>query len=113
MTGAATGIGAAIAARLAREGASVVIDYVGAPGRAKEGATRVVREGGAAVALAADMADEAQVAGLVAASVGRFGRLDILGNNAGIEEQHPFLEMPRALWDRVLAVDLTGPWLCS
>jgi glucose 1-dehydrogenase len=53
------------------------------------------------------------VQNLIEQTVGRFGRLDILVNNAGIEFKHPFLEFPFDLWQKVIAVDLTGPWLCA
>ena len=54
-----------------------------------------------------------QVQHLVQQTVEKFGRLDIMVNNAGIEEKHPFLETPLDLWDKVIAVNLTGPWIGS
>jgi glucose 1-dehydrogenase len=112
VTGAATGIGNAIAVAFAAEGASVVIDYVGnsAP---TEIVKRIEDAQGEALAVAADVSDPAQVQNLIEQTVGRFGRLDILVNNAGIEFKHPFLEFPFDLWQKVIAVDLTGPWLCA
>lgn len=113
ITGADSGIGKAIALQMAREGAVVTIDYIGPP----EGAARVVRqiegEGGKALAVQADVTKVDQITNLVAQTVQTFGRLDIMVNNAGIEEKHPFLEMPLEVWNRVLAVNLTGPWLGS
>lgn len=113
VTGAATGIGRAIATHLAREGAAVAIDYHGSSDRADDLAHALETVGGKAVAIAADISDEAQVSMLVAETVKRFGRLDILVNNAGIEHEYPFLETPREQWDKVIAVNLTGPFLCS
>ena len=113
ITGASTGIGRAIAMAMAREGASVVVDYVGRPDDANGVVAQITQQGGKALAVAADVSDSAQVAQLLQQAVGQFGRLDILVNNAGIEEKHPFLEMPRAVWDKIIAIDLTGPWLCS
>jgi glucose 1-dehydrogenase len=112
VTGAATGIGSAIAVAFAAEGASVVIDYVGTSAPT-EIVKRIEDAKGKAIAVAADVSDPAQVQNLIAQTVARFGRLDILVNNAGIEFKHPFLEFPFDLWQKVIAVDLTGPWLCA
>ena len=112
ITGSATGIGKAMAQAMAREGAAVTIDYVG---RQQDAANEVVHDieqaGGKALAVSADVSQLDQVQNLVAQTVQKFGRLDIMVNNAGIEEKHPFLEMPLEVWNKVIAVDLTGPWL--
>jgi glucose 1-dehydrogenase len=113
VTGAATGIGRAIAIRFAQEGAAVTIDYVGKPDAAGEVVQAIEHAGGRALAVNADISQGDQVAQLVAQTVQKWGKLDILVNNAGIEEKHPFLEMPESVWDKVIAVDLKGPWLCS
>lgn len=113
VTGAATGIGRAIATQFVRDGASVAVDYVGKSDRADELVNALQTIDGKAIAIAADVSDEQQVAMLVEETVRRFGRLDILVNNAGIEHEYPFLETPRAEWDKVIAVNLTGPFLCS
>ena len=113
VTGAATGIGQAIAAAFAVEGAAVVVDYVGKAEVAGETLKRVADAGGQGLAVATDVSDPAQVQNLVEQTVGKFGQLDILVNNAGIEFKHPFLEFPFDLWQKVIAVDLTGPWLCA
>ncbi len=112
ITGSATGIGKAMAQAMAREGAAVTIDYVG---RQQDAANEVVHDieqaSGKALAVSADVSQLDQVQNLVAQTVQKFGRLDIMVNNAGIEEKHPFLEMPLEVWNKVIAVDLTGPWL--
>ncbi len=113
VTGSATGIGRAIAICLAREGAAVTIDYIGTPDTPRQVVGQIEQDGGKALAVEADVADLAQVTHLVAQTVQTFGRLDIMVNNAGIEEKHPFLEMPLALWQKIITVNLTGPWLCS
>ncbi|HVA36535.1 MAG TPA: SDR family oxidoreductase [Candidatus Dormibacteraeota bacterium] len=113
VTGAATGIGSAIARHLASAGAAVVVDYVGDPAVANGVVSTITGSGGRAIAVEADVSDEAHVERLVAQTVSAFGRLDVLVNNAGIEEKHPFLETPAHVWDKILAVNLTGPWLCS
>ena len=84
VTGASRGIGAAIARRLAREGASVAVGYSSSPEKAKAVVKEIERAGVRAEAFQADMADPAQVGALVESVIGRFGRLDILVNNAGV-----------------------------
>ena len=113
VTGAATGIGKAIALGMAAEGASVVVDYVGDPVAANGVVQQIQAAGGKAVAVAADVSNPDQVNQLIQKAVGAFGRLDILVNNAGLEYKHPFPEFPFELWQKVIAVDLTGPFLCA
>jgi len=114
VTGSATGIGKSIACRFAREGAAVSVDYVA---RDERSASAIVQEiksgGGKALTVSADISDQSQVRDLVTQTVSAFGRLDIMVNNAGIEKKVPFLEVPLDLWSKVLAVDLTGAFLCS
>ncbi len=113
VTGAATGIGRAIATQFVRDGASVAIDYVGSSDRADELVHALKVVDGKAIAIAADVSDAAQVDMLIAETVKAFGRLDILVNNAGVEHEYPFLQTPTAEWDKVIAINLTGPFLCS
>ena len=105
VTGAASGIGAATAKRLASEGASVCVSDVKEPG-AREVAAAL---GGAAFAVAADVANEDAVRRLVDTAVARLGRLDVLVNNAGIgEEAVPIEEKPAADWQRVIDTNLSS-----
>ena len=113
VTGAATGIGQAIATLFAAEGAAVVVDYVGQPEAAAETVNKITAIAGRVKAVEADVSNVAQVQKLIDEGVSEFGRVDILVNNAGIEFKRPFLEFPTDLWEKVIAVDLTGPWLCS
>jgi glucose 1-dehydrogenase len=113
VTGAATGIGKAIATAMASEGASVVIDYVGAPAQANAVVQSIQASGGKALAVPADVSNPDQVSQLIQKTIDSFGRLDILVNNAGLEYKHPFTEFPFDLWQKVIAVDLTGPFLCA
>ena len=113
VTGAASGIGQAITVAFAAEGAAVVVDYVGKPESAAETLTKIAAAGGRAIAVEADVSNPAQVQNLIAQAVAKFGQLDVLVNNAGIEFKRAFLEFPFDLWQKVIAVDLTGPWLCA
>jgi len=115
VTGAATGIGSAIATRFAKSGAHVVIDYPDEQTRAQaEEVIEAVRAGGGSGDLVeADVTDERGAERLVAAAIERCGGLDILVNNAGIEESHPVVEMPLEIWEKILRVNLTGTFLCA
>ena len=112
VTGAAQGIGAAFAQGLAREGAKVAIWDVD-PGDAVAGQIRAAD--GEALAVIADVADEASVQAAIAATLAAFGRIDILVNNAALFTQvqrKPVTEITVAEWDRVSAVNIRGPFLC-
>ena len=113
VTGAATGIGKAIAIRFAKEGACVAVDYVGDDHPALDVVQEIKNQGGKAVCIEGDVSKQDEVRNLVAQTVNAFGRLDIMVNNAGIEKKVPFLDTPLDLWDKVIAVNLTGPFLCS
>ncbi|HZU11693.1 MAG TPA: SDR family oxidoreductase [Chloroflexota bacterium] len=114
VTGAATGIGRAIVERFAREGASVTLDYVSGQEADAQAVVKAVTDaGGKAQAQVADITNPADVQRLIEQAVSAHGGLDILVNNAGIEKKVPFLEVSLDLWQKVLAVDLTGPFLCA
>jgi glucose 1-dehydrogenase len=113
ITGAATGIGHAIALRFAHEGASVVVDYVGSletPNRTEE---EIKSFGGKTIAVAADISNPGQVQNLIESSVKAFGRIDIVINNAGIEKKFAFVDYPLEDLQKILAVNLIGPFLVS
>jgi NAD(P)-dependent dehydrogenase (short-subunit alcohol dehydrogenase family) len=115
VTGGNTGIGASIATRLAAAGACVVIDYVVRP----EAATALVEAinqqygEGKAIAIAADISKEEEVIRLFQEAGEKFGGLDILVNNAGTESMYGAMEMPMSEWDRVMGVNLRGPFMCA
>ncbi len=113
VTGGDTGIGEAIVLAMAREGASVMIDYHGESSPADALVEKIENFGGKAAAFAADVSKPDEVDALVAQTVKHFGGLDILVNNAGIEEKHPFLETPFEVYAKVIDINLTGVWLCS
>jgi glucose 1-dehydrogenase len=109
VTGASSGIGAAIAQEFGRQGARVVVNYVGDP----DPAQAIVAQLPEAIAAEADVSQAASVQRLLRHAVERFGGVDVLVNNAGIERHAPFLDKTEADWDAVLAVDLKGPFLCT
>jgi glucose 1-dehydrogenase len=113
VTGGDSGIGKAISTLLAQEGARVVIDYVGNPSPARALIDEIENFGGRAHAVEADISKPDDVENLVKEAAKHFGQLNILVNNAGVEEKHPFLEMPFETYKKVIDIDLTGPWLCS
>jgi NAD(P)-dependent dehydrogenase (short-subunit alcohol dehydrogenase family) len=97
----------------AREGAPVAALDI-APTAGEETAARVRAEGGDAVAFACDVANEASVRAAIAAVVERYGRIDVLYNNAGImpEADHSVLDTPVDVWDRVMGINVRGIFLC-
>ncbi len=115
ITGASSGIGRAIARRFAAEGARVVIaDVTEAPVEGGEPTQRVIAdEGGEALFIKTDVSQWDQVDALVSESVSRFGRLDVLVNNAAIYSSTPLTETSEEDWDRVMAVNLKGAFLCA
>jgi glucose 1-dehydrogenase len=113
VTGAASGIGRATATRLAAEGASVVVNYIG-DAEPAEALAREIADGGRAVAIEADVSNEEQVTSMFARAAEELGGpVDLLVNNAGIEKPFPLVDMPLEEWNRVLAVNLTGAFLCA
>ncbi len=120
VTGASTGIGEAVAVRLAQEGASVAVNYSRSRDEAEKTAARVREAHKAAgheaakqVVVQADVSDEEQVKAMFRKVFDAFGRLDVLINNAGIQNSAPSHESKTADFDRVLGVNLRGAYLCS
>lgn len=113
VTGASRGIGAIIAARLARAGASVGVNYRSSQDRAAEVVDSITNQGGEAMLVPADVSEEKSAEAAVKQVVDRWGRIDILVNNAGITRDRLLLRMTVADWDQVLNVDLRGAFLCT
>jgi len=113
VTGAAHGIGQAIALRFGSEGAQVVVNDIDANG-AEATVQAVTTQGGLAVSGVADVSDKSQVDRLFDTVLERFGRVDVLVNNAGVinVERH-FLEADETCWDHIIAVNLKSVFLCS
>ncbi|WP_198652402.1 3-oxoacyl-ACP reductase family protein [Nocardioides allogilvus] len=113
ITGAASGIGAGIARAFAVEGAVVVVVDLVAPAYVEAQLAELSSHGHEAVFVRADIADESSVAAMAEEVLERVGHVDILVNNAGIFTQALVEDLPTADWDRVLAVNLRGTFLCT
>ena len=113
VTGGSHGIGAAIAKRLAREGADVALTYLSAADRAKAVVSEIEKEGRQGLAIPADGADPKAVVGAVERTVGELGRLDILVNNAGIFPNGPLEDVTLEEVDRTLAVHVRAVFVAS
>ncbi len=113
VTGANSGIGKAVVKAMADAGANVVVNYI----RNEEDALKVVDDirstGGKAIAIEADVSKEDQVVAMYKAMLERFGTIDILVSNAGLQRDAPFTEMSLDQWKLVLDVNLTGGFLCA
>jgi len=112
VTGASRGIGLGIAEALAAEGASLVLTARNAE-RLNQDAESLARAGTTVIAVPADVTDEAQVGEVFRHTREQFGRLDLLVNNAGIFDGGPLDELSVETWDRVMATNLRGPFLCT
>lgn len=111
VTGAGSGIGAAIAERLAADGHVVAVNDLSLAA-AEQTVTRITAGGGSARAYAADVSDEASVAAMIAAITRDLGAPEILVNNAGFVHQARFTEITPAQFDRMFAVHVRGTFLC-
>jgi len=111
VTGSSLGIGRAIAVAFGREGASVAINYRSHPDEGDQAVQEIEKAGGKAISVKADVSEPEEVKGLIQKTVQEFGRLDVMVNNAGIEQKFPFLETPLDVWEKVISVNLTGVWI--
>lgn len=113
VTGGSRGIGAAIARRLAAEGADIALTYARAADKAQAVAAQIQAGGRRALAIAADSADPQQVTDAVQRTVAELGRIDILVNNAGIFPYGPFEEETLESFDRTIAIHVRAPFVAA
>jgi len=111
-TGAAHGIGAAVAERLAAEGAHVLVADIDLE-TANQTTKRIVEAGGVALACSANVSHRQAVATMIETALSEWGRLDVMVANAGIVDREPFLEMTDELFNRVLQTNLHGTFYCG
>ncbi len=112
VTGASSGIGQGVAIAFGAAGAHVAVNYHSDADGAQHTVESIEKAGGTAFAVQADVSDEDDVRSLVAATLGEFGRIDVLVANAGMQKDAPLLEMSAADWRAVIDVNLTGQFLC-
>lgn len=113
VTGASSGIGEAAARHLAKAGAAVVVNYHSDQESAERIVDDIRSQGGEAIAIEANVAQEDDVKAMFAQMFQELGTIDILVNNAGIQKDAPFTEMTLEQWNLVINVNLTGQFLCA
>jgi 3-oxoacyl-[acyl-carrier protein] reductase len=116
VTGSATGMGRSTALMLAERGCHVVVNYTRSEAEAEQTAADVEARGAAALLVRADVSSDAECREMVQTTLGRFGRLDVLVNNAGTTYfvPHPDLEgLTEEMWDRILAVNVKGTFFMA
>lgn len=112
VTGASRGIGRAIALRLAKEGAFVILNFNGSEERAREAVAEIEAAGGKAEAIGCDVSDFHGAEAFFAEIIKKYGRVDILVNNAGITRDGLLMRMSEEDFDRVIAINLKGAFNC-
>jgi 3-oxoacyl-[acyl-carrier protein] reductase len=113
VTGASRGIGKAIALDLAKNGASVAVNYAGNEAKANEVVDEIKANGGNAIAIKADVSNGDDVQAMIKEVLNEFGQLDILVNNAGITRDNLLMRMKDSEWDDVIDTNLKGVFLCT
>jgi glucose 1-dehydrogenase len=113
VTGASQGIGQGIAKRLGCDGARVIVDYVGTPEGAEETQRAIERCGSQGEIVQADVTRQEDICKLVDTAWEKFGSADILVNNAGMEKKSMFWDTPEADYDKIMAVNLRGPFFLT
>lgn len=113
VTGASQGIGQGIAKRLGCNGARVIVDYVGTPEGAEETQRAIEQCGSVGQIVQGDVTREEDICNLVDTAWDKFGSADILVNNAGMEKKSMFWDTPESEYDKIMAVNLRGPFFLS
>lgn len=112
-TGASGGIGRAVASRLARDGMAVAVHYSGSEDRARRTAADITAEGGRALLVRADVADETQISGLFDRVESEFGGVDVVVNTAGVMSLAPVTEFDLDRFDRIQRTNVRGTFVVS
>lgn len=113
ITGASSGIGQGIAKKFAEEGGKVVIDYIGPVDGANDTLAMVTQAGAEGIIVEADVTQMADIHKLIDAAYAKFGIVDVLVNNAGMEKEAPFTQVLEADYDKVMDVNLKGPFFLT
>jgi NAD(P)-dependent dehydrogenase (short-subunit alcohol dehydrogenase family) len=113
VTGASRGLGRACAEELAREGASVVVNYFTNPDLAKDVVAGIEKGGGKAIAVAGNVGDAAEAKALIDKTIETYGQIDILVANAGVNRDRSLKRMTVAEWDEVITTDLNSAFYCT
>ncbi|OIN59287.1 SDR family oxidoreductase [Arsenicibacter rosenii] len=113
VTGGSSGIGAGVALALGQAGANVVVNYSSSLKGAQEVVAQIEAAGSRAIAVQADVSQEAQVQAMFKEAIEQFGTIDILVNNAGLQKDAKFDEMTLDQWQTVININLTGQFLCA
>jgi 3-oxoacyl-[acyl-carrier protein] reductase len=113
VTGGSRGIGRAIAIGLAEQGARVAVNYASNAAAADEVVQQIASGGGEAIAIQGDVSRADDAKRIVEETIAKFGALHILVNNAGQTADDLLLRMSEEAWDRVMAINLRGPYLCT
>ena len=113
VTGGSSGIGKAVAIALGGAGADVVVNYLSDAEEAQEVVDSIKSAGGNAIAIRCDVSKEDQVQAMFKQMIDEWGTIDILINNAGLQQDAAFDEMTLKQWDKVISVNLTGQFLCA
>lgn len=113
VTGASRGIGREIALEFAREGANIAVNFSGSEAKANETVDEIKAMGREAFAVQCDVSNAESVASMVKETIDRFGKLDVLVNNAGITKDNLIMRMKEEEWDDVININLKGVFLCT
>lgn len=113
VTGANSGIGKAIAIALGAAGADVVVNYVTHPEEAQAVCEEIKKSGSQAIAIQADVSKESEVIAMYKGMFQKFGTIDILVSNAGVQRDAPLEQMTLEQWNTVIGINLTGQFLCA
>jgi len=113
VTGASSGIGAGIAKALSEAGATVVVNYSSSEDKAEAVLADIKQTGGTGIICKADVSQEDDVQSMFAETIKKFGTVDILINNAGLQKDAKFHEITLEQWNQVISINLTGQFLCA